>query len=115
MWQQPVLEQADDADAGDGRIDCQVGAAAHAHEEWPGGLDLHYLASPLEFPGRHRAALEAPPQARMSQQLPRMLRPTRALEVGRGCRGREALRTGSDRHRDHVLLQAFVIADPGIE
>src|SRR5580693_1144886 len=40
--------------------------------------------------------------------------PAVAIEIAGRCRGCEALDAGSDRNRDHVLLQPLVIADAGV-
>ena len=49
------------------------------------------------------------------EQVARMLRPSMRTEVsGRRANG-EALHARTDRHRDHVLLEALVVADAGIE
>src|SRR4051812_44947560 len=51
----------------------------------------------------------------MLQQLAWMLRPAMLVEVGGRCAGGVALCPRADRHGDHVLLQALVIADSRIE
>src|SRR6266404_8390824 len=50
----------------------------------------------------------------MTEQVARVLGPAVTIEIGRSGGGGEALDTRSDRHRDHVLFQTFVVADAGI-
>jgi len=44
----------------------------------------------------------------------RVRRAAAAVEIRCGCGGGHALEARSDRHRDHVLFQPLVVADPGI-
>ena len=60
MRAQPVLEQLDDADAGDRRIDAEIGRRPDAHDQRAGRLDLDDPALSLELPRRYRAACERP-------------------------------------------------------
>lgn len=43
-----------------------------------------------------------------------MIRPPAAIEICRRCSSCEALDPGPDRHCNHVLLEALIIADAGI-
>ena len=115
MRTQPLVEETDDADAGNRGIDGEIGRGADADEQWPRRLDPHHLAGALELPRRHRAAAEAATQARVLEELARMLGTTVAIEVGGSCSSRKALRARTDRHRDHVLLQSLVITDSSVE
>src|SRR4051794_19124163 len=74
MRAQPVLEQSDDAGAGDRRVCQEIDGPTDAHDERPGRLDLHDLAVALELPGWRRSALE-PAQVAMRQQIARVLWP----------------------------------------
>src|SRR5580765_8940744 len=114
MRAQPLVEEADDADAGNRGIDGEIGRGADADEQWPRRLDPHHLAGALELPRRHRAAAEPAAQARVLEELARMLGTTVAIEVGRSRSSRTALRARTDRHRDHVLLQSLVITDSSV-
>src|SRR5579862_7230808 len=108
MRAQPLIEEADDADAGDRGIYGEIGRGADADEQWPRRLDPHHFAGALELPRRHRAAAEATAQARVAEELARMLQTTVAIKVGGSRSSRKALRTRTDRHCDHVLLQSLV-------
>src|SRR5205814_7619578 len=111
---QPVLEQVDDAQAGDRRVDREAGRAADADEKRPGRIDLDHRAIAHELPEWHGAAGKAAAEAGMVEQLARVRRAAAALEVvGRGGGG-EALHAGTDRDRDHVLLQPLLVANAGI-
>src|SRR5262249_55035675 len=114
VWAQPVLEQVDDPQAGDCRVDREAGGAADADEKRPRRVDPDHLAIARELPGRRDAAGKAAPKAGMAEQLARVRRAAAALEVvGRGGGG-EALHAGTDRDGDHVLLQPLLVADAGI-
>src|SRR6185312_14570437 len=90
---QPFIEQRDDADPGDGRIDRKIGSRAATDEQRPARLYAHDLAVALEFPRLHCSAAEASQQACMLEELARVLWPAVPIEVG-GCRAdREALST----------------------
>ncbi len=115
MRAQPIFEETDDADAGKSGIDGEIGRGAGAHEQRPRGLDAHHLAGAFKFPYGHRATGEAAAEARVIEELARMLRATMAIEVGGSRSSREALGTRTDGHCDHVLLQALFITDPGVE
>jgi hypothetical protein len=77
----------------------------------PAGIDPHHLTAGLEVPRQHRPAAEAATQTGVVEKLPRVLGPATAIEVGGSGGGRETLNTGTDRHRDHVLLQPLVVAN----
>src|SRR5580765_5537970 len=115
MRAQPLVEEADDADAGNRGIDGEIGRGADADEQWPRRLDPHHLAGALELPRRHRAAAEAAAQARMLEELAWMLGATAAVKVSGSRSRRKALRARTDRHGDHVLLQSLVITDSSVE
>ena len=114
MGLEPVLEQVDDPAAGQCRIDGEVHAAAGPHDQRSGRIDRHDLRLALELPGRHGPAGEAHPQAGVLQQVTGMQRPTAAREIARRGGRRHALATRADGQGDHVLLQAFLVADAGI-
>ncbi len=57
---------------------------------------------------------QAAAQARMIGQFARMGRPAAPVEIGRCRGGCAALRARADRHGDHVLFEAFVVANAGI-
>jgi hypothetical protein len=61
------------------------------------------------------AAVEAVSDTCVVQQFARMLRYSTGREVGRRSRRDEMLNARADRHRDHVALEAFVVADAGIK
>jgi hypothetical protein len=58
-----VLEQINDAGAGDGGVHNEIGPGADTHDEGTGRIDLHYLAVVLELPRRHGSIAEAGAQA----------------------------------------------------
>ncbi len=50
----------------------------------------------------------------MFEQVARVLGAPMAMEIGGGCGRCEALDAWTDRHRDHVLFEPFIVADAGI-
>src|SRR6185312_15379445 len=114
MRTQPVLKQVDDAGTGERRFDRKVGCPTYLHDELARRIDLHHLAVAFELPRRHRTASEAPAHALVAEQVAWVLGSAVTIEIGGRCDSREALDARPDRHRDHVLFQALVIADAGV-
>ena len=114
MRPQPVLEQGEDADSGDRRLDREVGGAADAYGQRPARIDAQDLSVPLELPFRRPAAREAAADAGMVQKVARVLRTAAPVEIGRRRDRGEALLARADRHGDHVLFEPLVVADAGI-
>ena len=78
---QPVLEQLDDADASNRGCDTQVSGAADADGEPRLWLDPKHFPVAFELPRRSQpAAREAPQDARISQQIARVVRPAVPVE-----------------------------------
>src|SRR6185503_5834180 len=112
---QPILEQVDDAGAGERRGDDEVDSRGDADDERTARVHLDDLAVALEFPRRHGPSLEAPAQAGVLEELARMRRPAVPLYIRRRRRGREALHARTDGNGDHVLLEVLLVANAGVE
>ena len=69
---------------------------------------------PLELPYGNYPARETPAETGVAEQFARVSRMSVFSEVGRSGGGGEPLDARPDRHRDHVLLQTFVIAYSGV-
>src|SRR6185437_5117673 len=78
-------------------------------------LYANSLAISFKLPRGHDTAAEAMPDAGMVEHIARMRRRSMRREIGGRGRRDEALNTRANRHRDHVALNAFIIANAGIE
>ena len=65
MRTQPILEEVDNAGAGNSCVHSKVGSGADADDEGTGRVYLHDLAVAFELPGGHRAACESTAHARV--------------------------------------------------
>ena len=81
MWTQPLFKQIDDSEPGDGRADHQIHRRAGLHHKRSDGVDPHQFSLALKLPGRRRAALEPPAEARMGEQVARVLGPSSLIEI----------------------------------
>ncbi len=79
---QPAFEQMDDSQAIDRGPYRQIHRGARLDDQRPARIDPHHLARAFELPDRHRTAGEAPTQARMVEQVARMLRPAVRGQIG---------------------------------
>src|SRR6185437_5554878 len=114
MRTQPVLEQADDAGAGNCRSHGEIRRPTDADEQRSRRLDADHFACTLELPKSADSTREPPEQAGMAQEVARMTRPATAIEIVRRGGSRKALHPRADGHGDHFLLEPLAIADSGI-
>src|ERR1700756_904139 len=96
MRAQHVLEQVNHPHAGDSGTDCEVDCSAGSDEKRSRRIQLHHLAVTLEIPGRRSAAGKLATQARMSQQVARMLGSAMRVEIAWRRGGSEALHTRTE-------------------
>jgi hypothetical protein len=82
-------------------------------QQRPGGIDAHISPSRSNSQTASRR-WRSGRAGRRGEQVARMRGPAARVEIGRRGRGGEALHARADRHRDHVLLQPFVVADAGV-
>lgn len=111
---QPRLEKVDDSATRDGSLDREVGARVHGEDQGPLGVYADGLPSANELPWVRRSIDEAPPQAVVFEQIPRMLRSAPTLEIRRRRGSRDALEARPDGDRDHVLFNPLFEADSSV-
>ncbi len=114
MRAQPVFEQVNDAASCSSRFHHQVDGAGRLDQQRAGGIHGHCLFIALKFPWLHSAPPKAHAQAIVLKQLTWMFGAPAFVEVGRRSSSSETLHPGANRHRNHVLLKTFFIADTGI-
>lgn len=83
MGLQPILEQRENADACDCRIDSEIRRTAHAYHQRAGRIDADEFAISLELPRQRRTACETPPDAGVVKEVVRMPRAAMAVEISR--------------------------------
>src|SRR5260370_4641575 len=107
-----ILETLDHAPPGNGGGYFQVDGGG---DERSGRVDPHDLTVAFELPGDGDAARKAMADASMAQQILWVIGPAMGRQIAGRGRGRVALDSRADRHRDHVLLQPLLVADAGVE
>ncbi len=81
MRAQPILKKKNDAGTADRRVDRKIGCRTGLHEERAGRIYPHHLTLALELPGRHGTAGKSAAQARVGEQVERVLRPAVAVQL----------------------------------